>query len=192
MKILALQGSPRVQGNTQTVLDMVLAGAKEAGAKVELVQLIRLKNLRGCLECCECQNDKNSPACPVKDDLQKVVEKALKADLLLLATPVFCWSLAWPLKAALDRFFCTFKFSAVGKFKSLLEGRKCAAVITAGGGKESGADLVTEVFKRTAKFSRMKWRGAFVMSTAESPSQLLADKRLAQKARAFGKKLSQG
>jgi len=190
MKILALQGSPRTKGNTQTVLDMVLAGAKEAGAKVELVRIIRLKNLRGCLECFECQKKPKTPGCPIKDDLQKVVAKAMKADLVIFATPVFCWSPAWPLKVAMDRLFCTFKFNKDGTFKCLMKGGRLAGVITAGGGDDDGADLVTDTFKRMAKFSRMKWCGAFVVGNAVSPAALKADKKLVQRARAFGRKLA--
>ncbi len=190
MKILALQGSPRTKGNTQTVLDMVLAGAKEAGADVGVVQLIRLKNLQGCLECFECQKKPHVPGCPVKDELQKVIVKAVKADLVIMATPVFCWSPAWPLKIAMDRFFCTFKFTRDGTYKCLLKGRKLAAVITAGGGDDGGADLVAETCKRMAKFSQTKWLGAFVVGKAESPAALRADKKLVERARAFGRKLA--
>lgn len=190
MKILALQGSPRPKGNTQTVLEMVLAAAKQAGAQTELVQLAKLKDLGGCLECFDCQKEANAPGCRTKDDMQKVIEKAIKSDVIVWATPVFCWSPAWLLKMAMDRFFCTFKFVGGAKVKCLLKGRRMAAVITAGGDEKDGADLVTETFKRMAKFSQAKWIGAMVAGHAEKPSVLLKDKKLKQKARAFGRRLA--
>lgn len=190
MRILALQGSPRPKGNTQTVLELVLRSAKDAGAKVETVQLGKLKNISGCLECYGCQSEPTDPGCHVDDDLLPVIGKALKSDLIVWATPVFCWSPAWPLKPAMDRFFCTFKFGSGDKYTSLLKGRKMAAVITSGGGEEDGADLVMETFRRMAKFSQTRWLGAFVVPNAANPAALLADKALARRAAAFGKKLA--
>ncbi len=190
MRILALQGSPRVKGNTQTVLDLVLRSAREAGAKVETVLLGKLKDISGCLECYGCQDEPTEPGCHVQDDLLPVIGKAMKADLIVWATPVFCWSPAWPLKLAMDRFFCTFKFGEGGKYTSLLKGRKMAAVITSGGGEEDGADLVTETFRRMAKFGQTKWLGAFVVPHAANPAAILADKALAKRATAFGRKLA--
>ena len=190
MKILALQGSPRELGNTRTVLEMVLAGAEAAGAKVEMVQIARLKELRGCLECFGCQRTPDKPGCRVKDDMQSVLTKAMKADVIVWATPVFCWSPAWPLKIVMDRFYCMFKFGEGGKVKSLLKGRRLAGVITAGGGEKDGADLVTETFRRMAKFSQAKWAGTFFAGMAASPEALLLDKALVKRATAFGKKLA--
>ena len=169
---------------------MVLAAARKAGARSEIIQLSRLKNISGCLECYACQKKTDKPACAVRDDMQAVISKAMKADVIIWATPVFCWSPAWPLKIAMDRFFCTFKFDEGGKFKSLLKGRKMAAVITAGGGKDDGADLVLETCRRIAKFSKTKWMGAVVAPNAGSPATLRADKKLATRASSFGQRLA--
>jgi multimeric flavodoxin WrbA len=170
---------------------MVIAAARSAGARTETVQLSRLKNITGCLECFACQKEANHPGCAVKDDLQAVIDKVMKADLIVWATPVFCWSPAWPLKMAMDRLYCTFKFNKDGQFKSLLAGRKMAAVITAGGGDEDGADLITETCKRIAKFSKTKWLGAMVVANATTPKALREDRKLAAHARAFGRRLVQ-
>jgi len=109
MRVLALQGSPRTDGNTQAILDFVLDAARGAGADAEAVQLAELDNLTGCRECLACQANANEPACAIDDDMQPVLEKLLRADVIVFATPVFCWSPSWLLKMALDRFFCLFK-----------------------------------------------------------------------------------
>jgi multimeric flavodoxin WrbA len=192
VKILALQGSPRAKGNTHVVLETILAAAKKAGAKTETVQLSRLKDLSGCMECFACQRESDKPGCVIKDDMQKVINKAMKADLIIWATPVFCWSPAWPLKIAMDRFFCTFKFDSKGTLNTLLKGRKMAAVITAGGDENDGADLVTETCKRIANFSKTKWLGAFVAANVGTPKTVKADRKLAARAQAFGKRLAAG
>jgi multimeric flavodoxin WrbA len=190
MRILALQGSPRIKGNTQAVLEIVMESAKAKGARTETIQLAALPELRGCMECFACQKHKKAPACAIKDDMQTVLRKAMKADVIVWATPVFCWSPAWPLKIAMDRCFCTFKFVPGGKVKSLFKGHGMAAVITAGGTAEDGADLVVESFKRLAKFSQARWLGVLVAGQARSPEALRSDAKLVRRARAFGGKLA--
>jgi multimeric flavodoxin WrbA len=169
---------------------MVLEAARSGGARTETIQLARLKNITGCRECFACQKKADQPGCAVKDDLQPVISKIMKADLILWATPVFCWSPAWPLKMAMDRLYCTFKFSEDGRVKSLLQGRKMAAVITAAGGADDGADLVTETCRRIAKYSRTKWLGAMVVPNATAPQALREDKKLTARARTFGRRLA--
>ncbi len=190
MNILALQGSPRVGGNTQAVLDMVIAAAEEAGAQTETIQLANLKDLTGCKECYACQKKPDEPGCAVKDDMQAVYGKMLEAELVVWAMPVFCWSPSWLAKMAMDRLFCMFKFQDGGDVNCLLAGRKMAAVITAGGGGDDGADLVTETCRRIAEYSKVHWLGALTAANVESPETIRADKDLVERADAFGKQLA--
>ncbi len=192
MRILAFQGSPRPKGNTQALLKTVLDAAREGGAQSETVQLSELKNLQGCLECRSCQQKLDEPGCAVLDDLRPILDRSLEADLILWATPVFCWAPAWPLTMALDRFYCMFKTVNGEEVKSLLAGRKVAAVITAGGGENDGADLVQETFRRMANFSKCRWLGALLGTYVVSPEAVAADADLAARARAFGRQLASG
>ena len=189
MNILALQGSPRPNGNTQAVLEMVLAAAQKTGAQAETIQISALKDLSGCMECFKCQ-DENEPGCAIKDGMTPVLDQALKADVIVWATPVFCWSLAWPLKIALDRFYSLFRIKDGQEVESLLAGRKMAAVISAGGGEKDGADLVTETCRRMTEFSKCRWLGAFVATFVDTPETIRADADLVSRARAFGRKLA--
>ena len=189
MKILALQGSPRSDGNTQAVLDVVLTAAKQAGADTETIRLFDLKDLTGCHECHACQAKSSEPGCAIEDDMQAVLDKAMKADVIVWATPVFCWSPAWLLKMAMDRFYCLFKFDEAGNYTCLLDGRKMAAVVTAGGGEKDGADLVTETCQRMSGFSKTRWLGAFAACQVKTPDTIRADMALLERAKAFGRRL---
>jgi multimeric flavodoxin WrbA len=188
MKLVALQGSPRPEGNTQAVLEFVIDAATRSGAYTEVIQLATLKNLTGCQECQACQAVLDAPGCAVHDAMLPVLEKVLSANVIVFAMPVFCWSPSWLIKIAMDRLYCTFKFedSAV---RSLLEGRRMAAVITAGGGEDDGADLVVETCRRLAEFSKSLWYGAFVAGNVKDPAGIRADETLIKRARAFGRQL---
>jgi len=192
MNILAIQGSPRRHGNTRAVLDVVVEAAEGAGANVDVIRLAEFKNISGCLECFGCQKEKSEPACAVDDDIQAVLKKATKSDLILWATPVFCWSPSWLAKIAMDRFYCMFKFHEDGHVDSLLEGRKQAAVITAGGDENDGADLVQESFRRLTEYSKCQWLGAFVAASVTDPKTIRGDQSLNERAREFGRKLATG
>jgi len=189
MKILALQGSPRPGGNTQAVLDVVLDEACRAGAQTEVIHISQAKIASGCMECSACQDQPDEPGCAIDDGMQVVLRKALDADVILWATPVFCWSPSWLTKMAMDRFYCMFKFGDDGTH-SLLRGRKMAAIITAGGDEGDGADLVKQTFRRLAEFSECGWLGALVAGNVTNREAILADQELMGLARRFGKRLA--
>jgi len=189
MKILAIQGSPRPEGNTQAVLDIVLNAAAEGGATTEVIQLSEYHELAGCIECFACQQTPDAPGCVVDDEMQEVLVKVLEADVVVLATPVFCWSVSWYLKMALDRFYCLFKFESETEVRCLIAGRKMAAVISAGGDEKDGADLVMETCRRMAEFSKNEWLGALVAAGVKDVEGIRNDAKLRERAEAFGRKL---
>ena len=88
-KTLGIAGSPRRGGNTEMLLDRFLAGAEGAGAAVEKVVAARLK-IAGCVACDGCWEDGH---CVVQDDFQAVYEKLVAADVIVLAAPLYFWSL---------------------------------------------------------------------------------------------------
>ena len=102
MRILAIAGSPRRGGNTDTLLEQAIAGAKSAGAEVELVILNRLK-VAPCIACDRCFENGR---CAVKDDYPAICEQTLGADAVMLAAPVTFTNISGWAKAFIDRFQC--------------------------------------------------------------------------------------
>jgi multimeric flavodoxin WrbA len=102
MKILAIAGSPRRNGNTDTLLEQAIAGARSAGAEVDHVVLSRL-NVAPCIECNRCFK---TGRCAVLDDYQSLYDKTLEADGIILAAPIFFMNLSAQAKAFIDRFQC--------------------------------------------------------------------------------------
>ena len=84
-KIIAINGSPRRNGNTAELLQHALRGAEETGAETELVHLYSL-DFKGCLSCFYCKRkDVEHGVCAVKDDLFPVIERVKAADALIWA-----------------------------------------------------------------------------------------------------------
>lgn len=99
-RIVALYGSPRRQGNTATLLKQAVAGARDAGARVEEFVLRDLK-LSACLEIYSCRQDGE---CRIRDDFQKVREQVLASAGLMLASPIFYYTVSAHTKILMDRF----------------------------------------------------------------------------------------
>jgi multimeric flavodoxin WrbA len=98
-RILALYGSPRRKGNTARLMAQAVAGARQAGADVEEVVLRDLK-MSPCLEIYGC---KKSGRCVIKDDFQGLYDKLVSCQGLILASPIFFYTVSAHTKIMMDR-----------------------------------------------------------------------------------------
>ena len=99
MKILAIWGSPRRGGNTDILLGAFIDGATQGGAEVERIALRELK-ISPCLEIYHCFKD---GTCPIKDDMLPLYDKLLAADVVVMASPIFFYSVSGQAKVFIDR-----------------------------------------------------------------------------------------
>jgi len=99
VKILAIYGSPRRKGNTSLLLKNAVKGAIEAGAEVEELVLRDLK-MSPCLEIYGC---KETGRCVIQDDFQKVYDQLLSCHGLMLASPIFYYTVSAHTKILMDR-----------------------------------------------------------------------------------------
>lgn len=102
-KIVILNGSPRKKGNTSALTAEFKRGAEESGNSVQEFFLQGMK-IGGCLGCCGGGKDADSP-CVQKDDMGKIYPAYREADIVVLASPLYYWTLSGQLKAAFDRLF---------------------------------------------------------------------------------------
>jgi len=99
-KIVAIYGSPRRKGNTATLLRQAVQGARDSDAQVEEIVLRDLK-ISPCLEIYGC---KKTGECAIKDDFQKVRNQILESQGLILASPIFFYTVSAHTKILMDRF----------------------------------------------------------------------------------------
>jgi len=130
MKVLGLAGSPRRGGNTEQLLDQVLAGAESQGAETEKVILCTLR-YRGCQHCDGCLR---TGQCVVQDDMQKLYPKLREMDALVFATPVFFMGPSSQAKAMIDRCQCLWVAKYVLKQHVSATGAPRRGVLIAAGG----------------------------------------------------------
>lgn len=111
MKVLILNGSPRVDGNTSIALDEIVKTLQEEGVESEVVQ-IGNKAIRGCVACGGCSD---SGKCVFDDAVNEIAPKFEEADGLIVASPVYYANANATLIACLDRLFYSTQFDKTMK-----------------------------------------------------------------------------
>ena len=106
-KVLIISASPRKGGNSDALCDQFLLGAKEAGHNVEKV-FLRDHKINYCLGCGVCNN---THVCVQKDDMKNLLEKMVNADVIVLATPVYFYTMDAQLKTFIDR--CVSRYTEI-------------------------------------------------------------------------------
>ncbi|GAA0859521.1 MULTISPECIES: flavodoxin family protein [Clostridium] len=106
MKVIAINGSPRKNGNTSQALKIMADELEEQGIEVEIIQIGHL-NIHGCIGCGYCRTSADNQ-CVFKDDIvNDVAKKMREADGFILASPTYYAGIAGTMKAFLDRVFYT-------------------------------------------------------------------------------------
>lgn len=98
--VLILSGSPRKGGNSDLLCDEFARGAQEAGHSVEKIRVSE-KKIAPCSACYYCRQ--SGGTCAHKDDMAEVLQKMIDADVIVLSSPVYFYSIDAQLKALIDR-----------------------------------------------------------------------------------------
>ena len=99
-KVLIISSSPRKGGNSDLLCDEFMKGAIEAGNEVEKI-FLKDKTVHPCTGCSVCSM--YGKPCPQKDDAAGIVEKMIAADVIVMATPVYFYTMSGQMKIMIDR-----------------------------------------------------------------------------------------
>ena len=104
MKLIAVCGSARKQGNTAKMLHQVIEGAKSVGAETEFVNLFDL-DYKDCISCyaCKLKNSKSFGHCTLNDELKPLLECIEQSDVIVLGSPVYYGNLSGQMRSFTDR-----------------------------------------------------------------------------------------
>ena len=118
MNVLILQASPRANGNTAWMAEEFKNAAEAAGHQVTLMNVSK-KKIAGCLACEYCHN-KGNGACIQKDDMQELYPLMAEAEVLVLAAPIYYFTLNAQIQAPIQRMYCVNKPAKVQKMALLM------------------------------------------------------------------------
>lgn len=188
MKLLAINGSRRKKGNTDYLIQSLLAPADRGGVQTEIIFLGDY-NIGGCTGCEGC---KSTWECVIKDDFAQIVKKIDDADGIILASPTYWYSVTSDMKRFIDRCYSLIQFPVnrkewIGKYQGT--GKVC---VTAAICEQSEASAMGNTLSLLTDFSRdigldvieaVKGLGFF------EAGSIKADHNLLQKAEMTGQKL---
>ena len=145
-KILILNGSPRINGNTHALISEFANGAKSSGHEVKIFDLDKM-NIHGCKGCLKGGKDKESP-CTQKDDMLKIYPFYKEADIIVFASPMYYWSFSAQLKMSIDRLFAVTEIDP--NYKTPY--KECIMLMAAEGDDKNNFEPVIQYYKSLIKF----------------------------------------
>ena len=147
MKVVALSGSPRINGNTELMIRKAFVPLKEAGIDTELIQ-VGGKGIRGCTACGKCGEMQNNTCIFTTDPVNRIIQKFAEADGVIIGTPTYFADLSGDLKSTLDRVFL------VSLRNGRIFSRKVGAAVVAvrRGGATHAFDSINHYFQISGMF----------------------------------------
>jgi multimeric flavodoxin WrbA len=104
-KVVVLSASPRKGGNSDLLCDQFVLGAAEAGHQVEKI-FLRDKRISCCIACGACQS--NGGRCIQPDDMAEILDKMIRAKVIVMATPVYFYAMNGQMKTLIDRTYARY------------------------------------------------------------------------------------
>lgn len=135
--ILIINGSTRESGNTDSIIDKMIAGAKSVGQKINHVKL-RDSRIGNCVGCCTCKKESK---CQLQDDMTKIRNLIEQSDLMVFATPLYWSEITGLMKTFIDRLY----FYHHIENRHLIAGKKVHTATTLG--EAINIDYETEVIR---------------------------------------------
>ncbi|MGL5256799.1 MAG: flavodoxin family protein [Proteocatella sp.] len=167
MKIILISGSPRKQGNTAKILEII---KHKIDSKFD-VQIIYLSDLQvnGCLGCSLCQQILDEMGCIQNDNVSELLQQLIDADIILYATPLYGHSYSGQLKLFMDRHVSLFKFisnndKAVNEMeiRSFISDKPVGLIVSCQGPEEQNTELIKKQFDMFCESSLTKCLGKYI------------------------------
>ncbi len=183
MKVVAFNGSPRVNGNTHQALELVLEELRKEGIETELIDICR-EDLRPCRACGSCGKNKDERCVMADDRLNEYVQKMKAADGMIVGSPVYFGNMTAQTKAFLDRAFYVAR--ANGDMFRLKVGAAVAV------NRRAGALDTFDEINKLYLISQMVVPGSSYWNTitAQKPGDIAADEEGIRTMRTLGKNMA--
>ncbi len=173
-KVLILSGSPRKGGNSDLLCDEFMKGAVSAGHEVEKIR-VQEKKVACCIACYACRN---TGKCAIKDDMAEIMQKMIDCDVMVLASPVYFYSIDAQLKAVIDRSVCRW---------TEVKNKEMYYIMTAADEEKSSMDTTLACFRGYADCVEGAVEKGVLYGTGVYQAGEVKDKKYMQEAYEMGK-----
>lgn len=186
MKVLIVIGSPRKKGNTDLLISKVMEGIAEAGGSSEVVRLVDY-DINPCIGCGGCEKEGK---CVVQDDMQEMYPKIDAADRIIIASPIYFYSVTAQTKAFVDRSQAMWSRKYLLNIRLPQDVEKIGYLVSVAATK---GERVFESAVLSARYSLdamdYKYGGEFVVRGADKRGAIEEMPDVLKQAKAFGKKV---
>ncbi len=188
MKVLGISGSPRLGGNTNTLLHEVLKGAKSRGAETKTA-FICDKQIAPCEHCDNCLVLGD---CKIPDDMHDIYRLMSEADAVVIASPIHFLGLTAQLKAVVDRCQALWARKYQLKISPLKEERKRRGLFVSTGGRTTAGNFEPAIATVKALFATLdvEYVGALTFSGVDKKGEILKNEEALKQAYEAGVKLA--
>ncbi len=182
-QVAVILGSPRKNGNSAILAEQISKGVRSTGAKVETIFLQGLK-IAPCKSCYACQK-RNSKGCAIKDDMQSIYLKLIKAEAWVIASPVYWFTMSAQTKIFMDRCFALPAYA-----KTPFLGKRIAIAMSYGDTDPftSGCVNALRTFQDAFRYTGSKMVG-IVYGSAMKAGEIELNEALMLEAENLGKRL---
>lgn len=175
MDVITLLGSARKKkSNTAWVLGWVEEELIKAGHSVERYDLTRM-DINGCLGCAACRKVDDKPGCVQKDDAPALLDRIIRADALIIASPLYFWGFTAQTKAFIDRTYSLVQNYGSPEHTSLVEGRKIGLVVAAADSYEGNGEEIVTSYDRIVDYAKAINCGHLFVGQTGEPAALGED-----------------
>ena len=187
MEVVAICGSPRLKGNTATLVEALLEGAREKGAKTTRFNptTMRIGDCdadRMCLESAEA-------GCILEDDMQQIYAALKRAEAWVFAAPVYFWNVAASLKRVIDRLYAF--YTEEGGWHLGLEGtRKGVVIVVQADGEQETPKRIAEYLASVLRDLKCEVIEQIAQGGIGDPGDAAKRPELLERARELGGKLA--
>jgi multimeric flavodoxin WrbA len=182
MKVIGIVGSPRKKGNSETLVQAVLDGAKEKGHATETFLLNEL-TYKGCQACMYC---KTHDRCKLDDDLTQVMGAIKEADAVVFGAPIYMGQLNGQFRLFEDRLY---QFLGNDFRVSLKPGKKAIVITTQGNPDPKAFESAANGLAGMLKLYGFHLNDTIQLTAGGSPSTAIQNKELMERARKDGQAL---
>lgn len=182
-RALIINGTTRAGGNTDILVKKIIEGSQNTGINLKLIEL-RKKNIENCIGCYQCLREST---CSFRDDMTEIREEINKADLMVLASPLYWCGITGLMKTFIDRLF----FYYHPQNRGLISGKK-AIIVTPMNQKDitHESEPLIEFYKRLWNCLGVEIVDMFFFSDVMTKGAVLEKPEYLEKAYSIGKQLS--
>jgi len=180
MHVLGIVGSPRVNGNTDVLVDEILSGVRSSGGTIDKIYISDF-DIKPCDSCMNCMSEKK---CGIEDQWQAVADKLRAAEGLVIGSPVYWNCVSAQTKIFMDRCFMFLDEN----YDSGLSGKKGAFAVACGAPNEEMTALTRIVIEDFLKFNKIEIIGGIAASNMQERGSALKDENILARAFQIGRK----